>query len=71
MRKKRNVPGQVVGEGGERSEEEVPDAERSASDKELILVCRLVRSRFPEGELGGSFNSLDFGFHGVEEFVSK
>ena len=33
--------------------------------------ARLAKSRFLEGELGGSFNSLDFGFHGVEEFVSE
>ena len=33
-----------------------------------VRRVRFVRRRFLEGELGGSFNSLDFGFHGVKEF---
>ena len=47
MRKKRNVPEQVVGEGGERSEEEVPDAERSASDKKLGRVGEVGEEQVP------------------------
>ena len=48
MRKKRNVPGQVVGEGGERSVEEVPYAERSASDEELGRVGEVGEEQVPE-----------------------
>jgi hypothetical protein len=65
MKKGRNVPEQVAGEGSLLTPRGLPRT------RGLDWRTRLAKSRYLEGELGGSFNALDLGFHGVKEFVSK